>query len=73
MLLQLIYWSWKESSYLLTRPVHDGTLEFHHGAADLVAEGGLALLVVHLSAGEETVAAGSGGGGSCCVTVSHFE
>lgn len=59
-------------SYLLTGPVHDGTLELHHGTADLVAEGGLALLVVHLSAREETAATG-GGGGSCCVTVRHFD
>lgn len=50
--------------------MHDGTLELLHRATDLVAEGGLTLLVVHLSP-EETMAAG--GSSSCCVTVGHFD
>jgi len=55
---------------LLTRTAHDGALELLQGAADLVAKGGVALLVNHgATTAEEAVTAG----GSCCgcVTMRH--
>lgn len=52
---------WMAWSYLLAWVVHDGSLELLHRTGDLVADGGLALLVVHLAAAKQTVAAGGGG------------
>jgi len=50
---------------LLAGPAGDGSLEPHEGAADLVAERGVALLVLH--AVEEAAAATGGGGGGVVV------
>lgn len=46
------------STDLLAWITHDGTLELLHGTGNLVAHGGLALLVVNLAAAKEAVAAG---------------
>lgn len=59
---------------LLGGVAHDGALELLHGAGDLVANGGLALLVVDaVAATEETAAAGGGGGAGCVVVGRHCE
>lgn len=58
--------------YLLAGAAHEGALELLEGAADLVAEGGVALLVNHWPATAEEAAAA---GGCCCcgcVTMCHF-
>jgi len=49
-----------------------GALELHQGAADLVAEGGVALLVVDDAAAAEDVAATGAGGGGVGGVVDHF-
>lgn len=60
------------SAHLLGWVPRDAALELLQAAGDLVAEGGLALLVVDLPA-EEAVARGGGSGlvpaGHCCVVV----
>ena len=73
-------------SYLYARTTSQASLKPHDGTADLVLEGGLALLVVHdadagLSPGEDAAAVGPCGGGccgGCCVVSSagsegHFD
>ena len=67
-----------DSKYLLAWAASQGALELQEGAADLVAEGGVALLVVDhdglAAAAEETAAAGGCGGGSVVMTTAdHFE
>ncbi len=50
-------------AYLLAGPAGDGTLQLHEGAADLVADGGVAPRVLHVAtAAEEVAAAGAGRG-----------
>lgn len=69
-------------TYLFSRVMRNRSLELLHGAGNLVAHGGLALLVVDLSPAKETASSASagGGGGGCdaggagvvVVTVGHF-
>jgi hypothetical protein len=63
-------------AYLLTGTAENGSLDLLHGAGDLVAQSGLALLVVDYLLAAEEGAAGTGCPGCgccCCVTVGHFE
>lgn len=58
---------------LHTWTAQNATFYFHHGACNLVAERGLALLVVDLPTAKETVAASGGGcaGGAGGAVVGH--
>lgn len=57
---------------LLAGIAHDGSLELLHGTGNLVAHGGLALLVVNLAAAKEAVTAGGRAGGASGAVVNHF-
>ncbi len=76
--------SWQGASYLLAWPAGEGALELEQGAADLVADGGSALLVVDdwycghggtmaATAEEATVPARGGGYHGCAVTAAGEE
>ena len=58
----------RDATNLFAWPAGEGALELEEGAADLVAQRGVALLVVH-AVGEEAAAAGGGGGGVVVVMV----
>lgn len=61
-------------SSLQARPASQAAPELHQSAADLVPDGGLALVVVHrLSASKEAASGGGGGGGSGMMVASRPE